>query len=242
MFGTNPIRKAEKVDTGTLAVQKIFYTIQGEGPYSGIPAVFIRLAGCNLRCWFCDTEFESNIENRISLDEIFAGVRNIIHGMKRPPRLAVITGGEPLRQPITALCVGLIRSGFTVQLETAGTLPIPGDILPYIICQQVSVVVSPKTGTLHESVVTFADYYKYIIQAGAAHPDDGLPVYETQRDGCKLALARPPSDLPCDSIYLQPMDENDDDKNEANEQECVRLCMEYGYRLCLQVHKIVGLE
>ena len=147
-----------------------------------------------------------------------------------------------MRQPIVGLCTGLVRSGFEVQIETAGTLPIPDAIMPYIIGRQITVVVSPKTGSLNATAAAFADFFKYVVQAGAAHPDDGLPVYETQRDGCKLALARPPKDLLPEAVYLQPLDENDPVKNKENEQECVRLCLKYGYRLSLQTHKIVGLE
>ena len=57
MFGKNPIRKPENHDGNFLKIQEIFYTIQGEGIYSGYPAVFVRLGGCNLACKFCDTDF-----------------------------------------------------------------------------------------------------------------------------------------------------------------------------------------
>ena len=60
MFGTNPSRKQVLDDGQELWVQEVFYTLQGEGPFSGQPALFIRLAGCNLRCFWCDTEFESS--------------------------------------------------------------------------------------------------------------------------------------------------------------------------------------
>jgi len=59
MFGTNPLSKPIESDGLYLEVQDIFSTIQGEGPFAGKPAVFLRLAGCNLRCFFCDTDFES---------------------------------------------------------------------------------------------------------------------------------------------------------------------------------------
>ena len=59
MHGTNPIRPPVTGDGAMLEVQHIFPTLQGEGPYAGVPAVFIRLGGCNLACTFCDTEFES---------------------------------------------------------------------------------------------------------------------------------------------------------------------------------------
>ena len=72
MFGKNPIRKAEKGDGSVLQIQEIFPTVQGEGPHTGVPSVFVRLGGCNLACSFCDTEFE-NFENW-SVDDIVAEV------------------------------------------------------------------------------------------------------------------------------------------------------------------------
>ena len=68
MFGNNPIRKPESGDGSHLQVQEIFPTVQGEGPNTGVPSVFVRLGGCNLACDFCDTEFESFSE--MSVDEI----------------------------------------------------------------------------------------------------------------------------------------------------------------------------
>ncbi len=126
MRGKNPIRGPEKGDGSTLLVQHIFPTLQGEGPYAGVPAVFIRLGGCNLACAFCDTEFESFRE--IRLGEIVERVLSFSsdergqEAERGPFKLIVLTGGEPLRQPIGPLCAALIEAGFTVQIETNGTL------------------------------------------------------------------------------------------------------------------------
>ena len=75
MFGKNKILKAEIHDGLNLDVQEIFPTIQGEGPYVGYPAVFIRLGGCNLACSFCDTEFDSY--QNFSLEKIIAEVQKL---------------------------------------------------------------------------------------------------------------------------------------------------------------------
>ena len=77
MFGKNPIRKPENHDGNFLKIQEIFYTIQGEGIYSGYPAVFVRLGGCNLACKFCDTEFETFQE--MNIIEILSEVKRIIN-------------------------------------------------------------------------------------------------------------------------------------------------------------------
>jgi organic radical activating enzyme len=60
MFGKNATLKRELSDGQLLYVQEVFRTIQGEGPHAGLPATFVRLWGCHLKCYFCDTDFESN--------------------------------------------------------------------------------------------------------------------------------------------------------------------------------------
>src|ERR1051325_10188368 len=100
MFGKNKILKPEIHAGLNLDVQKIFLTLQGEGPYVGQPSVFVRLGGCNLACNFCDTEFDSY--KKISLKKIISEVKKLSQNSskKRVRNLVVITGGEPLRQPI----------------------------------------------------------------------------------------------------------------------------------------------
>ncbi|HEY6020017.1 MAG TPA: 7-carboxy-7-deazaguanine synthase QueE, partial [Candidatus Paceibacterota bacterium] len=61
MFGQNPVSPIRH-DKESFLVKDIFYTIQGEGPYAGRPAVFVRLGGCNLRCAFCDTDFSNGVK------------------------------------------------------------------------------------------------------------------------------------------------------------------------------------
>ena len=100
-----------------MRVNEIFYSIQGEGHYTGTPAVFVRLAGCNLNCWFRDTEFHSFAE--MSEDEIVA------EASQYPSRYMVITGGEPTLQLTASLTSKLHTIGFYIMLETNGTQPLP---------------------------------------------------------------------------------------------------------------------
>lgn len=260
MFGKNPIRPIEILQDGqTLAVQELFYTLQGEGPYSGRPAVFIRLAGCNLACTFCDTEFESNIDNRMSLPAIVNAVRQQpIHDF------VVLTGGEPLRQNIVPLIELLVQNGVKlVQIETAGTLWVDGleDLIESGVTE---LVVSPKTPGLNPRITKWARHYKYIIEAGRVSADDGLPMYGTQQANTNIRqeLFRPFSDrvlshfislgLPPPTIWVSPCDAHDgpvsdeapptrSTPNQLNIREAVRSAMTYGYRLSLQTHKIVNL-
>lgn len=102
-----------------MIVNEIFYSIQGEGPSVGKPAVFLRLGGCNLKCKWCDTKYAwQNDENyQITNKKIVQQIK------KYPCAHLVITGGEPLLQQ-DALC-GLLKElkGYTAEIETNGSIP-----------------------------------------------------------------------------------------------------------------------
>lgn len=255
MFGTNPIRKQELENDGTLAVQSIFYTIQGEGPFAGLPAVFIRLAGCNLRCHYCDTDFESGLHQRFDIERMLEEVR----GGTREAKLVVLTGGEPFRQDIRPLVAALVGHGYHVQIETAGTLWLPG--LEQLLRSKhedvtvpgLSIVVSPKTGKVQPEIELFAIAWKYIVKAGEVDPEDGLPNVSTQIQNSPQSrhfIARPPAGFPREKIFIQPCYEYHQAGfqapnlvfNRLNTTAAAEICMKHGYRLSLQQHKIAGLE
>lgn len=263
MFGNNPVRKQKVTDGSRLEVTSIFRTIQGEGPFSGVPAIFIRLAGCNLRCRFCDTEFESGIGLPYRLDSIMEQVDKA-HGGYRCP-LVVITGGEPFRQNIIPLVSELHRAGFHVQIETAGTLWLDSfeqcfsiQETPSLVAGTVSIVVSPKTGRVKKMIEKYACSWKYIVRKGDLSPIDGLPQTIPQQGHTRYSvnerLARPPAHIPHEQIYLQPCEEyifemhdprkclSDTQANKLNMIQAAEVCMKMGYRLSLQIHKILGLE
>jgi 7-carboxy-7-deazaguanine synthase len=102
-----------------MRVAEIFYSIQGEGRLAGVPSVFIRTSGCNLRCVWCDTPYtswEPEGEEK-TLDEIVAEAK------RYPARYAVVTGGEPLIVPeIEELTERLKQEGFHITIETAATI------------------------------------------------------------------------------------------------------------------------
>ncbi|HNR35627.1 MAG TPA: radical SAM protein [Candidatus Hydrogenedentes bacterium] len=103
----------------TLEIAELFRSIQGESTWAGLPCAFIRLAGCNLRCAYCDTAYAYGPGRRMELDEI---VRQC--AVLACP-LVEITGGEPLLQEATpSLAQRLNDAGHTVLVETNGTLPI----------------------------------------------------------------------------------------------------------------------
>ena len=113
-------------------INDIFYSIQGEGHNTGRAAVFIRFAGCNLRCGFCDTEFDTYRE--MTDEEIIAEVsrykvsRCEVRGTRYENSLVVLTGGEPTLQADEAFVDLLHQHGFEVAMESNGTRPAPQNL------------------------------------------------------------------------------------------------------------------
>jgi 7-carboxy-7-deazaguanine synthase len=104
-----------------LAVSEIFLSIQGESTSAGLPFAFVRLAGCNLRCAYCDTAYARDAEGAEALSVADAAGRAAAFGVPR----VEITGGEPLLQAETpALAARLLADGFAVWVETNGSLDI----------------------------------------------------------------------------------------------------------------------
>lgn len=109
-----------------MRISEIFYSVQGEGMFCGVPSVFVRTSGCNLRCRWCDTPYASwTPEGREwSVEEIFKEVSSF-----RVARHVVLTGGEPmLAAGLADLSRLLHRAGYHITIETAGTVP-PGEVV-----------------------------------------------------------------------------------------------------------------
>ena len=227
-------------DGSSLEVHSIFKTIQGEGPFTGHPAVFVRLTGCNLACPACDTDYTST-RTVLSPDDIVETVK----GMTCHP-LVVITGGEPFRQNIYPLVQLLIDNGHTVQIETNGTLPPPSYKFVDICSkntqerQRCFIVCSPKTGKVSPLTEELACAFKYVLAHDSIREDDGLPLLALDHSATPF-VARPPAWF-SGPVYLQPCDDKDNAVNLENLRACVRSSLKFGYVLQLQVHKILGLE
>ena len=174
------------------SVKEIFYTLQGEGTHAGRPAVFCRFAGCNLwsgreadrasaQCQFCDTDFvgtDGVLGGKFASAETLAERIDAQWPAAHPRhKFVVLTGGEPLLQLDTALLDALHACGFTIALETNGTLPVPSGV--DWIC------VSPKIGT--PLVQRSGNELKVVVPQLA----QDLAEYEA---------------LSFDHFYLQPMD------------------------------------
>lgn len=227
------LQKAEGQDHSPLLdVVSIFKTIQGEGPWSGRVATFVRLAGCTLQCPMCDTLYTID-RTRYSVEEVICQVKQF--GVER----VVLTGGEPLRQRAsTDLLLALNEAGIECQVETSGSVcfgaawqALPETALPIVVC-------SPKTGKIAPDLIPFITDYKYVVEANGVDESDGLPII-SPLTGKRLRLARPT--VTKDHIFISPWDVQDEVQNWKNTQTAVRVCLQHGYRLSLQIHKLVGL-
>jgi 7-carboxy-7-deazaguanine synthase len=111
----------------TLKISEIFPSVQGEGLRQGEPAIFVRFAGCNLRCAFCDTKYARTGGTEVGVEEIAARVAAARE--RHPAPWVVLTGGEPYAQNLGALIRRLRADGLRVQVETNGTAfrPWPAD-------------------------------------------------------------------------------------------------------------------
>jgi 7-carboxy-7-deazaguanine synthase len=137
-----------------MQITEIFRSIQGEGTRAGLPCVFVRLTGCNLRCVWCDTAYAFHGGTKMSVEEILAKVNELSVGQAFQPaqlvdenkragwracatiNLVELTGGEPLLQPETIpLAEKLLAAGYTVMIETSGERFIgnlPGDVIKIV--------------------------------------------------------------------------------------------------------------
>ncbi len=201
-----------------LNIIEIFKSIQGEGPAVGEPAIFIRFAGCPVKCKWCDTNYTDNMM-RMSVAEILDAVNIFGTG------IVVLTGGEPLVQDVFGLVRGLVDYKHKVHIETSGTTEcfptLPDEPIAELVC-------SPKTEFL-SNVAKQATAWKYVVGEGMVlSEDDGLPV----------GLARPLNGAP---IYIQPL-WGDNTPVSPNDRLAVEIVKRYGYRLSLQTHKYLGIE
>jgi 7-carboxy-7-deazaguanine synthase len=145
-----------------LQLAEIFYSIQGEGTWTGTPAVFVRLAGCNLACDFCDTDYSTKFF--ASVDDVVQKVRET--GGDCP--MVILTGGEPLAQSeVLGLIEALRRDGRRVHVESNGTIycDLPDDVW---LC------VSPKE-RVDPRMAARANEAKLIVDERV--PEEHLPLF-----------------------------------------------------------------
>jgi 7-carboxy-7-deazaguanine synthase len=209
-------------------VAETFFSIQGEGPTAGAPAVFIRLQGCSVGCAWCDTKYSWDPRGGHPADvEALVG-----EALGHPCRRVVITGGEPLESSLFApLARALVERAFCVEVETSGTLPPPPDVDP-AIQWNVSVKLEgsgvPEPRRINpEAIHAFLDrdaWWKFVVV------DDG-DVAEVLRLAERFALPR-------ERILLQPEALRREDFL-ARAPSVVEACKRHGFRFSPRLHVLL---
>ena len=169
----------------SMRINETFLSLQGEGHFTGTPAFFLRFAGCNLECPFCDTNHQSYRE--MSEEEI------VEEASRHKPRHIVVTGGEPALQLTQSLVDKLHEAGFFIQVETNGTLPLPEGID--------WVTASPKSSPIREDLKV--DELKVLFMGEGTDPMKSLPLGGDLEE----ALGAGPR------LYLQPLDTGNEEQN-----------------------------
>jgi 7-carboxy-7-deazaguanine synthase len=146
-----------------MQVTEIYRSLQGESSYAGLPCVFVRLTGCNLRCTWCDSEYTFYGGRKMGLDEVEAEVRRLA-----PSGLVEVTGGEPLLQDREAVTLmeRLLALGYTVLLETSGERPLQNVPLQVIKIVDVKCPHSGEFGAFRDdnlAALTAHDEVKFVL-------------------------------------------------------------------------------
>lgn len=213
-------------------IKEAFYSLQGEGAHAGRPALFCRFTGCNLwsgkeqhrstaECTFCDTDFvgtDGQNGGRFKTASDLLEHLDALWPTNRSHKYIVFTGGEPALQLDEALILEAKKWGYTLAIETNGTLPLPKGI--DWIC------VSPKTSK--PLVVNQGNELKLVF------PQSHLPPSDFEH-------------LAFDHFYLQPMDQaalpNDQQRVDSPQAQTLRYCLQNPqWRLSLQTHKMLGID
>lgn len=218
-------------------VNEIFETIQGEGSYTGTPAVFVRLQGCPVGCAWCDTKqtWEINPEQEVPLAVMLekqsesehwsildaTALLALFNAQGFQAKHVVITGGEPCMYDLNPLCRLLHQAGYSTQIETSGTFKISAP-------SQTWVTVSPK--------VNMKGGYKVLDSALDRANEIKHPVAQEKHIEQLLALLER-VDSTGKLIYLQPISQ----QRRATEL-AIASCKRYNWRLSVQVHKYLGIS
>lgn len=210
-------------------INEIFTSIQGEGPSAGIPANFIRMAGCNLNCSFCDTDF--SLKQELDIDTILSALNP-----KVP--LTVITGGEPFLQELKPLLLALFSHGYETEFETNGTVWNDKKWMPY----NMRTICSPKpTFKIHPEIAERVIAWKYIISTDSIDLDTGLPMHTQAPANRAPVYLQPcwPVNIPMDIKQQATWKKKEFKKNC---EVAVWAATKFGYRISMQLHKFMGVK
>ena len=220
-----------------LSINEMFETIQGEGVYTGVPSIFIRLQGCPVGCPWCDTKHtwtlddaflttSDNVITKTKESEAFfntdgQSILTLFSQQGYQAKHVVITGGEPCMYDLTEVTSLLHDNGYSTQIETSGTYEVR-------CAPETWVTVSPKVDMkgglpVLESALNRANEIKHPV-AMQKHIDE-----------LDALLAK--LDKPCSHVCLQPISQQ-----ERATELAIKTCIARNWRLSLQTHKYIGIE
>jgi len=202
-----------------MKIAEIFKSLQGEGVRQGAPCIFVRLAGCNLACRWCDTEYARSGGTETSCDRILEEV------WKENPRSVCITGGEPLLQTdaLLPLLKSLHRRGIAIDIETNGTIDFT-PVQPYAsVCMDVK---CPSSGEKSD-----------LSLLAKIRPTDSVKFVVGSPDDCRYAKEVLARHVIAGECFLSPVYGTD-------YSAVVRFILENNLpvRFQLQLHKILGVK
>ncbi|MEM7419441.1 MAG: 7-carboxy-7-deazaguanine synthase QueE [Pseudomonadota bacterium] len=222
----------------TLNINEMFETIQGEGAYTGIPSIFVRLQGCPVGCPWCDTKhtWEIKADLSVSPEDVIAkssesetyfvsneaSLMTLFEQQGYVAKHVVITGGEPCMYDLRPLTNILHQNGYTTQIETSGTFEVLCDERTYV-------TVSPK--------INMKGGFDVLTSALERANEIKHPISMQKHIDELDALLTKVSSLEGKQVCLQPISQ----QKRATEL-AVRTCIARNWRLSLQTHKYIGIE
>lgn len=216
-------------------INEIFVTLQGEASYAGIPALFIRLQGCDVGCPWCDTKHTWELTNKINFEEMLQknensktyaettlqDLDNYLQKNHINIKHVVITGGEPAIYNLKPLCELLTNLGKSIQLETSGTYQL-------LIEDNVWVTLSPK--------IAMPNNKKVLDNALKRANEIKMPIGKIQ-DIIKLKQLINDHNIVNKKIYLQPLSQNP-----TATKICIAQAIKNNWYLSIQMHKYLDIR
>lgn len=216
------LQRADLGKSLTGRIAEVFFSIQGEGPTAGIPAVFVRLQGCSVGCAWCDTKYswDPAAGSEVALEDL------VEEASAFPCRRSVITGGEPLESSLFVPLVQALKArGFTLEVETSGTLPPPAPVDQWNVSVKLAGSGVPETRRINPEAIReflrLGAWWKFVVV-------DAADVAEVLRLAERFAISR-------ERILLMPEGVRPEEILERSPwvwEECKR----YGFRFSPRLH------
>ena len=216
-------------------IAEIFYSVQGEGLYTGVPTVFIRLQGCSLGCTWCDTKYtwqELKVGTATNINNVLEEVERLHPSLKRAPKpMICITGGEPLEQPraFSHLVRELSERKYCIEVETSGLVKIPFDLNEHITSWVVDLK-CPSSEVYRRPIVM--DLVKLRM-------NDQLKCVVANKADLDYVDKTLTHNYCTGKILVSPLTDYRGAQDADWVEQCVEYCKNRGYRLSMQTHKFI---